>query len=152
MTSTASAPSAPAKASAGKAALLFRVLCLVALVALGVSYFTPAWWVSLKAPNYPEQTFPDGVKIHFHVDRVANGCQMRDSKEVLEKEALDCVHEMDTINHFVGMYPIASGGPVEKLLSPFLFSFIGVCIVGFAVPGVRMRLLAIKLGFAAIAV
>jgi hypothetical protein len=143
---------ASAKTGAGKAGLLFRVLCLVALMALGASYFTPAWWVSLKAPNYPEQTFPDGVKIHFHVDRVANGCQMRDSKEVLEKEALDCVHEMDTINHFVGMYPIASGGPVEKLLSPFLFSFIGVCIVGFAVPGVRMRLLAMGVGFAAIAV
>ena len=149
MTSVPSASPAPA---AGKAALLFRILCLVALVALGASYFQPAWWVSLKAPNYPEQTFPDGVKIHFHVDRVANGCQMRVSAEVLEKEALDCVHEMDTINHFVGMYPIASGGPVEKLLSPFLFSFIGVCILGFALPGVRLRLVAMGLGFAAIAV
>jgi len=152
MTSLSSAATTPAPAGAGPAAIVFRVLCLVALLALGASYFTPAWWVSLKAPNYPEQTFPDGVKILFHVDRVGNGCEMRNSKEVLEKEALDCVHEMDTINHFVGMYPIASGGPAEKLLSPFLFSFIGVCILGFAVPGVRMRLLAMGVGFAAIAV
>ncbi len=152
MTSLSTAATTPAPAGAGPAAIVFRVLCLIALLALGTSYFTPAWWVSLKAPNYPEQTFPDGVKILFHVDRVANGCEMRNSKEVLEKEALDCVHEMDTINHFVGMYQIASGGPAEKLLSPFLFSFIGVCILGFAVPGVRMRLLAMGVGFAAIAV
>ncbi|MEZ5722628.1 MAG: hypothetical protein R3D59_14120 [Paracoccaceae bacterium] len=33
---------------------------------------------------------------------------------------------MDTINHYVGMYPIASGGPVEKAFSPFLFAMIGV--------------------------
>ena len=142
--------SSPAKSSGG-ALLLMRILALVALVALGASYFTPAWWVSLKAPNYPAQTFPDGVKIHFHVDRVGNGCQMRVSTEVVEKEVLDCVHEMDTINHFVGMYPIASGGPVEKLLSPFLFSFIGVLILGFVVPGVA-RMIVMGAGFAAIAV
>lgn len=151
MTSTPSAPEA-AKSGAGRAALLLRVLSLVALVALGASYFAPAWWVSLEAPNYPAQTFPDGVRIHFHFDRVANGCQMRNSKEVEEKEALDCVPEMDTINHFVGMYPIASGGPVEKLLSPFLVSLIGVCIVGFAVPGVRARTAVMGLGFAGVAV
>lgn len=151
MTSSSSAsPAAPA--GAGRIALIYRALCLVALLALGACYFAPAWWVSLKAPNYPEHTFPDGVKILFHVDRVANGCTLRESKEILEKEALDCVHEMDTINHFVGMYPIASGGPVEKLLSPFLFSFIGVCIVGFAVPGVRARVAAMGVGFAVITV
>jgi hypothetical protein len=147
MTTTPALPS-----TAGRAAIVFRLLALVAVLALAAAYTQPAWWVSLKAPNYPAQTFPDGVRIHFHVDRVANGCKMRDSKEVLEKEALDCVHEMDTINHFVGMYPIASGGPVEKLLSPFLFSFIGVLIVGFAVPGVRARTLTMGAGFAAIAI
>lgn len=151
MTSLSSAP-VPAKRPRSHAALFVRLLCLVALLALGTAYTQPGWWVSLKAPNYPAQTFPDGVKILFHVDRVANGCQMRNSKEVLEKEALDCVHEMDTINHFVGMYPIASGGPVEKLLSPFLFAFMGVLIVGFAVPGVRARTVVMGTGFAAVAV
>lgn len=146
-----STPSAE-RSSSGRTAILFRVFALLALLALGAAYYAPGWWVSLKAPNYPAQTFPDGVKIMFHVDRVANGCQMRQSTEVLEKEALDCVHEMDTINHFVGMYPIASGGPVEKLLSPFLFAFIGVLIVGFAVPGVNARTVVMGLGFAATAV
>ncbi len=150
MTSTSPAAGRPSAAS-GRPAVLFRILALLALLALGASYYAPAWWVSLKAPNYPAQTFPDGVKILFHVDRVANGCSLRQSTEVVEKEALDCVHEMDTINHFVGMYPIASGGPVEKLLSPFLFAFIGVLILGFATPGTRNRTVVMGLGFAAVA-
>jgi hypothetical protein len=132
--------------------LLMRIASVLALLALGASFFTPVWWVALTAPNYPPQTFPDGVRINFHVNRVSNGCVVRTSAEVVEKEALDCVHEMDTINHFVGMYPIASGGPVEKLLSPFLFSFLGVLILGFALPGVRLRMAVMTLGFAAIAV
>ena len=154
MTTTVAASSASpaAAATAGRTAILYRVLALVALVALGAAYFQPAWWVALRAPNYPAHTFPDGVKIHFHVDRVANGCTLRDSKEVLEKEALDCVHEMDTINHFVGMFPIASGGPVEKLLAPFMFSFMGVLIIGFILPGAALRTAVMALGFGAIAV
>jgi hypothetical protein len=131
---------------------MMRVASLVALLALVGSFFLPVWWVSLTAPNYPPQTFPQGVRINFHVNRISNGCVMRESKEVLEKEALDCVHEMDTINHFVGMYPIASGAPVEKLLSPFLFSFLGVLIVAFALPGVGLRTLAMAIGFAGIAI
>lgn len=146
------APSAPvASAGSHRAGLVYRLLAVLALVALAAAYYQPAWWVALRAPNYPAHTFPDGVKIHFHVDRVANGCTLRESREVLEKEALDCVHEMDTINHFVGMFPIASGGPVEKLLSPFLFSFLGVLIVGFALPGTRLRLAVMALAFAGIA-
>lgn len=150
---TAPEPAAvAARKSSGKIALLYRLLALAALLALGAAYSQPAWWVSLRAPNYPAHTFPDGVKINFHVDRVANGCTLHASKEILEKEALDCVHEMDTINHFVGMFPIASGGPVEKLLSPFLFAFLGVLIVGFALPGIGLRTAAMGLGFAGIAV
>jgi len=135
-----------------RAMLLMRIASVVALIALGASYFTPVWWVALTAPNYPAHTFPDGIRINFHVNRVSNGCAMRNSKEVVEKEALDCVHEMDTINHYVGMYPIASGGPVEKMMSPFLFSFMGVLIIGFALPGKRLRTTVMAVGFGAIAV
>lgn len=156
--STAGRPDLPsstavvARPRVARAAILFRVFTLVALLGLGASYFTPIWWVSLKAPNYPAQTFPDGVRIHFHVDRVANGCQMRDSKEVLEKEALDCVSEMDTINHFVGMYPIASGGPVEMMFSGFLYAFLAVILLGFAIPGRIARTAVMTAGFAATAI
>lgn len=146
--STAARPAPSAKEPGG---MLYRLFALIGVVFIAVAFFLPAWWVSLKAPNYPEHTFPDGVRIHFHVDGVRNGCELRASKEILEKEALDCVHEMDTINHFVGMFPIASGGPVEKVFAPFLFSFLGLLAIGYAVPGRRARLAVMGLGFAGVA-
>ena len=93
-------------ASQNKAGVVFRVLTLVGMGLLVAIFFSPIWWVSLKAPNYPPQTFPDGVRIHFHVNGVFNGCQTRESDEVHVEEALDCVHEMNTINHFIGMQPM----------------------------------------------
>jgi hypothetical protein len=131
-------------------ALAFRALTLIGLVLLAVAYFSPAWWVALKAPNYPEATFPQGIRILFHMDSVRNGCAIRTSKEVEETEALDCTHEMDTINHYVGMYPIASGGPVEKAFSPFLFAMMGVMLVVFMIPGRVPRMAVSLLGYGAV--
>jgi hypothetical protein len=131
--------------------LTFRVLTLIGLALLAAAYFSPAWWVALKAPNYPEATFPQGIRINFHMDSVRNGCSIRASKEVSEEEALDCTHEMDTINHYVGMYPIASGGPVEKAFSPFLFAMLGVMLVAFMVPGRKPRLAVSVVGYGAVA-
>jgi len=132
-------------------AIAFRVLTLAGLALLAFAYFSPVWWVSLKAPNYPEATFPDGIRIHFHMDSVRNGCVIRASKEVEETEALDCTHEMDTINHYVGMYPIASGGPVEKAFSPFLFAMLGVMLVAFMIPGSKRRMAFSVVGYGAVA-
>lgn len=141
-----------AEQSSSRRGIVFRVLTLIAVGLIAGSFFAPGWWVSLKAPNYPEATFPDGIRIHFHMDSVRNGCQIRASQEVEEDEALDCVHEMDTINHYVGMYPIASGGPVEKAYSPFLFSMLIVMALAFAAPGRKSRLAISVLGYGAVAV
>jgi hypothetical protein len=35
-------------------------------------YYSPIWWVALTAPNYPEETFSDGVRIDFHMNGVFN--------------------------------------------------------------------------------
>jgi hypothetical protein len=45
-----------------------------------------------------------------------------DQKKNVNKDAegLDCVHEMNTINHYVGMFPISTGAPVEKPLAKVL--------------------------------
>ncbi len=131
---------------------LANLLILISLVLLAVIYFTPIWWVSLTAPNYPKESFPDGVRIHFHMNGVFNGCKKVAKKEIEEDEALDCVHEMDTINHYVGMYPIASGGVVEKAFSPFLLSLLGVMLVGFACTKPRIRIGLMAVGFGGIIV
>ena len=129
--------------------LLFA-LALVGVGLLALIYFSPLWWVSLTAPNYPPEAFPDGVRIHFHMNGVFNGCRKVEKTEITEDEALDCVHEMDTINHYVGMYPIAAGGVVERAFSPFLVSLLGMMLIGFVIPWVRVRLVVMALGFAGI--
>lgn len=154
-------------------------LTLIALVALVVSYFAPIWWVSLTAPNYPPEAFPDGIRIHFHFNKVTNGCRAaaqgtRMAEEIIQKdlshederynpitdmagnidkgaEGLDCVHEMNTINHYVGMFPIETGAPIERPLAKFFFGFFAVMMIAFAVPNRKARLAILSLGFTAVA-
>ncbi len=158
---------------------LVQGLTLIALVAMVAAYFAPIWWVSLTAPNYPKDAFPDGIRIHFHFDGVYNGCKaavvgtrmaneiiqqdldenterynpILDAKKDVNKGAqgLDCVHEMNTINHYVGMFPIATGAPVEKPLAKFFFGFFAVMLAGFMVTKRKTRILVLSAGFAAVA-
>jgi hypothetical protein len=126
------------------------VFTLAAIALLAVIYYSPIWWVSLTAPNYPPESFPDGVRIHFHMNGVFNGCKLLQKEEIVETEALDCVHEMDTINHYVGMYPIAAGGPVERGFSQFLMVFLGVMLLGFMCVHPKLRMVILAVGFAGI--
>ena len=158
---------------------LINILTLVALVAMISAFFAPIWWVSLTAPNYPKDAFPDGIRIHFHFDVVKNGCSavgantrmgsetmqadmgpdserynpILDAKKDVNKnaEGLDCVHEMNTINHYVGMFPIATGAPVEKPLAKFFFGFFAVMLLGFMAPEGKRRLTVLVTGFTVVA-
>jgi hypothetical protein len=102
-----------------------RALTLLGLALMAWSFFAPMWWVALKAPNYPEHTFPQGVRIHMHWDAVRNGCQLVEREEVDEDEPLDCVHEMNTINHYIGMHPIEEGAQLEFKIAPWVFLLFG---------------------------
>jgi hypothetical protein len=155
-------------------------LTMIALVAMITAYFMPIWWVSLTAPNYPVDAFPDGIRIHFHFEKVYNGCSVaakgtRMANEIIQKdlghederynpildakknvdkgaEGLDCVHEMNTINHYVGMFPIATGAPVEKPLAKFFFGWFSVMLLAFMMTKQKPRMLILTLGSAAVAV
>ena len=159
--------------------LLVAALTGIALVAMVAAYFAPIWWVSLTAPNYPKDAFPDGIRIHFHFDGVYNGCKAagagtRMAGEIIQKDlshederynpildkgkqidkgaqGLDCVHEMNTINHYVGMFPIATGAPVEKPLAKFFFAFFASMLLAFAMTKKKLRLAVLSAGFAATA-
>jgi len=139
-------------ASFNKQTLTVGILSLIGIGLLAVIFYTSIWWVSLTAPNYPVESFPDGVRIEFHINGVFNGCSLQKKVEILEEEALDCVHEMDTINHYVGMYPIAAGGPLERGFGQFLVVFMMVMLVGFACTKPKIRMLLLSVGFAVIAV
>ncbi|MBT4292638.1 hypothetical protein HOD41_08095, partial [bacterium] len=132
--------------------LVSSILILVAVGLLFPIYNSAIWWVSLEAPNYPEEAFPDGVRILFHLNGVFNGCQLIEKEEIATDEALDCVHEMDTINHYVGMYPIAAGGPVELFFSIFLLALVGIMLVGFVIQQPRLRTIVMGSGFLLLAI
>ncbi len=134
-----------------KQTIQVAVLSLVVLGLLAAIFYSPVWWVSLTAPNYPVEAFPNGVRIQFHMNGVFSGCEKVDSTEITEDVALDCVHEMDTINHYVGMYPIAAGGPVERGLGQFLMVFLGIMLLGFMCTKPKIRMAILGLGFAGLA-
>ena len=137
--------------SQSKQTIQVAVLTLVVLGLFAVIFYSPIWWVSLTAPNYPEEAFPDGVRIQFHMNGVFNGCEKVESTEITEDIALDCVHEMDTINHYVGMYPVAAGGPVERGFGQFLMAFLGVMLLGFMCTRPKLRMAILGVGFAGLA-
>ncbi len=132
--------------------ILSSILIVMAIGLLFPIYNAPVWWVSLEAPQYPKEAFPDGVRILFHLNGVFSGCEKVEKTEITEDEALDCVHEMDTINHYVGMYPIASGGPVELFFSIFLLALVGVMLLAYMCVRPLIRTGIMVVGFGALAV
>ena len=128
--------------------IISSILVVLAIGLLVPIYNAPVWWVSLEAPNYPEEAFPDGVRILFHFNGVFSGCELMDKAEILEEEALDCAHEMDTINHYVGMYPIASGGQIELFFSIFLVALVAVLLLTFIFVRPKVRTGIMVVGFA----
>ena len=139
-------------ASQKKQTLTVAILSLIGVGLLIAIFYSSVWWVSLTAPNYPEESFPDGVRIEFHVNGVFNGCTLQNKAEIQEDEALDCVHEMDTINHYVGMYPIAAGAPVERGYGQFLIAFMVIMLIGFMCTRPKIRVAFMSVAFAALAV
>ncbi|MDR1528866.1 MAG: hypothetical protein LBS40_00340 [Burkholderiales bacterium] len=76
----------------------------------------PVWAVRLEAPNYPVEAFPNGIPVYFHFDGYSGD-----------------VHEMNTINHFIGMYPMEAGAKIERMLSPFILIVTSLMMILFFV-------------------
>ncbi|MGP1450468.1 MAG: cytochrome C [Wolinella sp.] len=74
----------------------------------------PVWSVSLEAPNYPKAAFPNGIPVYFHVDGYSGD-----------------VHEMNTINHYIGMYPMEHGGNLERAIVPYYLLLATLMMLGF---------------------
>lgn len=153
----------PASDSSARA---IRLLTVAAAIVMALAYFSPIWWVSLTAPNYPKDAFPDGIRIHFHFNGVFNGCagtvvkksdvyqgdlgeeqEKRMRSAATQTQQLDCVHEMNTINHYVGMYPIEVGAPVERNLARYFFGFFAVLLLAFLFEARRNQIRALAAGF-----
>jgi len=74
----------------------------------------PIWAVSLEAPNYPKKAFPQGIPVFFHFDGFSGE-----------------VHEMNTINHYVGMDPMWVGGQIEREIGVYALLFLSLIMIYF---------------------
>jgi len=159
-----------------KQSILVSLLAAAAVVSMGVAFFAPIWWVSLTAPNYPADRFPDGIRIHFGFDGVSNGCTTpaktsRVAQETLQEDlgwrtesgtldeskkaggeasGVDCVREMNTINHYVGMRPIGVGAPIEINFGRYIVAMFAVMVLGFALGSAKARAVLLGAGFAGV--
>jgi hypothetical protein len=74
----------------------------------------PIWAVSLEAPNYPKAAFPEGIPVFFHFDGYSGE-----------------VHEMNTINHYVGMDPMWVGGTIEREIGIYALLLLSLAMIYF---------------------
>ncbi len=72
----------------------------------------PIWYVALEAPNYPKEAFPNGIPVYYHFDGFSGD-----------------VHEMNTINHFIGMDPMKRGAPYLRALAPYALVLVALLFV-----------------------
>jgi hypothetical protein len=74
----------------------------------------PIWYVALEAPNYPKDAFPEGIPVYYHFDGFSGD-----------------VHEMNTINHFIGMDPMERGAPYLRAIAPYILVLLALAYILF---------------------
>lgn len=69
-----------------------RVVLLVLVIPLALAFTQPLWRISLKAPQYP-----DGLWMEIYTHKVEGGNKGQH------------IHEINTLNHYIGMHKIDRG-------------------------------------------
>jgi hypothetical protein len=72
----------------------------------------PIWYVALEAPNYPKESFPEGIPVYYHFDGFSGD-----------------VHEMNTINHYIGMDPMERGAPYLRALASYALVAVALLMI-----------------------
>ncbi len=88
----------------------------------------PLWRIILDAPQYPRTAFPDGLLVNIYINGPANGCK-----------TMSCLHEIDTINHYIGMQSLSIASPVMSRIGGYLAFFMFLSLLVFVF--VKKRLL-----------
>lgn len=89
--------------------LTSRLFLLAAVVALMASYWAPLWRIKLVAPQYAE-----GLTLDIHSWRIVAGHAGQD------------IAEINNLNHYIGMKPLAEADFFEMKWMPFI---IGVFVI-----------------------
>ncbi|MEW5956605.1 MAG: cytochrome C [Chloroflexota bacterium] len=102
-------PRAPAEEwAAHRQRYLWPALCLAGgAILIIVSIFLPYWSLVLHAPQYPK-----GLVVSAYVNRVDGD-----------------VREIDGLNHYIGMRPLAEAAQLEKTFSIFAISALALLVL-----------------------
>lgn len=76
-------------------------LFVAAMLALILSLFLPYWVLKLEAPQ-----FPKGLTVSAYINRLEG--------EIDPVTGSDDLQQLDELNHYVGMPPLADGAPLER--------------------------------------
>jgi len=74
---------------------------VAAMLVLLLSLFFPYWVLKLEAPQ-----FPKGLTVSAYIDRLEG--------EIDPVTGSDDLQQLDELNHYVGMPPLADGAPLER--------------------------------------
>ena len=99
--------------------LTSRVILLVAAVMIAAALFFPLWKMHLVAPQYAE-----GLDLYMYAYKIEGGG--------LNGQHL---HEINNLNHYIGMKPIAQADFMEMRWMPFVFGLIILLILRAVVFG-----------------
>jgi copper chaperone NosL len=84
-----------------------KALILLALTAILTSIFFPYWRLTIRAPQYPK-----GLKVVVYLNRNEGD-----------------VGEIDNLNHYIGMRPLAEAAKIERKLAMFGVGMLLTCLL-----------------------
>lgn len=104
--------------------LTSRALMLVAAAVIIFAVFLPLWQIRLVAPQYQE-----GLTLRIYAYQLVGGNGGQD------------LHEINMLNHYIGMRPLAEADFVEMKWLPFAFGIFGLLALRAAVIGRMISLI-----------
>ena len=107
-----------------------RLLVLVATLLLAITYVVPLWNLTMFAPQYP-----DGLRLDIYSYTLAGGNGGQD------------VHEINVLNHYIGMHDLAKESFAEFQWMPFVIGAIGLLLLRAIVHGTVGALLDVTMVF-----
>lgn len=101
-----------------------RLLLLAAAVTIIAAALLPLWQIGLVAPQYQE-----GLSLHIYTYKLVGGNHGQD------------LHEINMLNHYIGMKPLVEEDFAEMRWMPFAFGFFALLVLRAAVIGRMLSLI-----------
>jgi hypothetical protein len=101
-----------------------RVLAVIAALLILPIFFSPLWNLTMFAPQYP-----DGLRLHIYSYKLDGGNGGQD------------VHEINVLNHYIGMKDLQTSDFTEFKWMPFVLGALALLFLRAAVHGQLAQLL-----------